>query len=97
MLCPDSVLSRISLLVSVIGSVCIQRVIKKSNSIDVIRKLYCSQVHLIIKLKLVLIIHIKKKNAKVELLFRFYHICHVIRIETIYQSMNIYVIFITLI
>jgi len=61
MLSPDSVLDRISSLVSVIGSVvCIHRVIKKSNSINVIRitKSYCSHVHLIIKLKLVLIIHI---------------------------------------
>jgi len=37
MLSPDSVLGCVSLLVSVIGSVCIHRVIKKSNSINVIR------------------------------------------------------------
>jgi len=60
MLSPDSVLGSISLLVSVIGSVCIHRVIKKSNSIKVIRitKTYCSHVRLIIKLKLGLITHI---------------------------------------
>jgi len=60
MLSPDSVLGCIFLLISVIGSVCIHRVIKKSNSINVIRitKSYCSHVRLIIKLKLALIIHV---------------------------------------
>jgi len=60
MLSSDSVLSRISLLVSVVGSVSIHRVIKKSNSINIIRitKSYCSHVRLIIKIKLGLIINI---------------------------------------
>jgi len=64
MLLSDSVLGCISLLVSVIGYVCIQRVIKKSNNINVIRitKSYCSHVRLIIKLKLGLIIHISQKE-----------------------------------
>jgi len=60
MLSPDSVLGCTSLLVSIIESVCIHRVIKKSNSINVIRitKSYCSHVRLIIKLKLGLIFHV---------------------------------------
>jgi len=60
MLSPDSVLGCISFLIFVIGSVCIHRVIKKLNRINVIRitKSYCSHVRLIIKLKLGLIIHI---------------------------------------
>jgi len=63
-------------------------VIKKSNSINVIRitKSYCSHVRLIIKLKLGLIIsYFLKRNAKAQLLFRFYHTYLVIRIETIHQ------------
>jgi len=62
MLSPDSVLKCISLLVSVIGSVCIHRVIKKSNCINVITKSLCSHVRLITNLKLRLIINIFSKE-----------------------------------
>jgi len=60
MLSPDFVLGCTSLLVSVTGPVCIHKVIKKSNSINVIRitKSYCSHIRLIIKLKLGLVNHI---------------------------------------